>query len=63
MIPRNNILNNISELKSLSDNKTFKYRRNYRYYNATAPPTIETKHEMAKLIKPSQHQPSNRYYI
>ena len=41
MIPRNNILNNISELKSLSGNKTFKYRRNYRYYNATASATLE----------------------
>lgn len=41
MISRNNILTNISELKSLSGNKTFKYRRNYRYYNATASATLE----------------------
>src|SRR5574344_2766016 len=41
MISRNNILTNISELKSLSNNRTFKYRRNYRYYNATASATLE----------------------
>lgn len=36
-----NIQNNISELKSFSGNRNYKYRRNYRYYNATKGCSLE----------------------
>lgn len=38
---KQNILNNISELKSFNGNKNYKYRRNYRYYNATKGCSLE----------------------
>lgn len=41
MISKNNILENISELKSFSGNRNYKYRRNYRYYNATKGVSLE----------------------
>jgi hypothetical protein len=41
MISKNNILENISELKSFSGNRNYKYCRNYRYYNATKGVSLE----------------------
>lgn len=41
MISKNNILNNISELKSLLGDRIYKYRRNYRAYNATGNAELE----------------------
>lgn len=38
---KQNILNNIAELKSFSGNRNYKYRRNYRYYNATKGCSLE----------------------
>lgn len=38
---KTNIQNNISELKSFSGNRNYKYRRNYRYYNATKGCSLE----------------------
>lgn len=38
---KNNILNAISDLKNLSGNRINKYRRNYRYYNATKNASID----------------------
>lgn len=41
MISKNNILNNISELKNFAGMRMNKYRRNYRYYNATANASLD----------------------
>lgn len=38
---KQNILNNIAELKSFDGNRNYKYRRNYRYYNATKGCSLE----------------------
>lgn len=38
---RQNIQNNIAELKSFYGNRNYKYRRNYRYYNATKGCSLE----------------------
>lgn len=41
MLTKNDILKNISELKSFDGNRKYKARRNYRYYNATRATSIE----------------------
>ena len=38
---RQSIYNNIAELKSFDGNRNYKYRRNYRYYNATKGCSLE----------------------
>lgn len=38
---KTNIQNNIAELKSFNSNRSYKYRRNYRYYNATKGCSLE----------------------
>ena len=38
---KQSILNNISELRSFDGNRTYKYRRNYRYYHATKGCSLE----------------------
>lgn len=38
---KNSIANNIAELKSFDGNRSYKYRRNYRYYNATRNCSLE----------------------
>ena len=41
MLTKNDILKNVSELKSFEGNRKYKARRNYRYYNATRATSIE----------------------
>ena len=38
---KQSIYNNIAELKSFDGNRNYKYRRNYRYYNATKGCSLE----------------------
>ena len=41
MLSKQRVLENISELKSFDGNRKYKYRRNYRYYNATKGCSLE----------------------
>ena len=41
MLKRDKILNNISQLKSFSGSRNWKYRRNFRWYNATKTASLE----------------------
>lgn len=41
MLKRDKILNNISQLKSFSGSRNYKYRRNFRWYNATKTASLE----------------------
>lgn len=41
MLKRDKILNNISQLKSFSGSRNCKYRRNFRWYNATKTASLE----------------------
>lgn len=41
MLSKQKVLENISELKSFDGNRKYKYRRNYRYYNATKGCSLE----------------------
>ena len=42
MLKRDKILNNISQLKSFSGSRNWKYRRNFRWYNATKTASLES---------------------
>lgn len=42
MLKRDKILNNISQLKSFSGSRNYKYRRNFRWYNATKTASLES---------------------
>lgn len=42
MLKKDKILNNISQLKSFSDSRNYKYRRNFRWYNATKTASLES---------------------
>lgn len=42
MLKRDKILNNISQLKSFSSSRNYKYRRNFRWYNATKTASLES---------------------
>ena len=41
MLKKDKILNNISQLKSFSGSRNWKYRRNFRWYNATKTASLE----------------------
>ena len=42
MLKRDKILNNIFQLKSFSGSRNYKYRRNFRWYNATKTASLES---------------------
>ena len=42
MLKKDKILNNISQLKSFSGSRNYKYRRNFRWYNATKTASLES---------------------